>query len=323
MKKCKMNVTQLVFNQFVAAMCQEVLLPEPKEFASVNDMQAFENGLTQELDNKNVPPVPSRKRRRRNQNSVQFEGAWKKNSRKIKRLAGLQYKNRQGKVINARSVKDVDCSKCRLKCTTVITQEQRNQLFERFWDINDYTTKRQYLVGCVKTESPLRCRTAGPSRKTGIRKYSFTINEKVIKVCRLFFLKTLDISEQFLRTAIKKAGGTGVVSPDNRGRQPVKKIAEVNVTFARQHILSFPQTESHCRKQTTRRYLDEKLNVAMMYRLYKGECSTHMKIPIAIHKYREIFHDENLAFHKPKKNQCKKCVRQHLTPVDREKEKQI
>lgn len=56
---------------------------------------------------------------------------WKANrrKRKRKRAEGLEYTGKTGKCVPARSVKKKDCSKCKLKCSSKITEEHRQKLF--------------------------------------------------------------------------------------------------------------------------------------------------------------------------------------------------
>lgn len=73
----------------------------------------------------------------------------------------------------------------------------------------------------------------------------------------------------------------------------------------------FPRVESHyCRVSTEAQYLEQGLNVATMYRLYKEWMrSKNEKSIAAEHHYRHIFNfSYNLRFHVPKKDQCDICT---------------
>ena len=75
--------------------------------------------------------------------------------------------------------------------------------------------------------------------------------------------------------------------------------------YARDHINSYPCSESHyCRASTTREYLHSALSVDKMYRMY---CDNYTELPpVSLHMYREIFTTEfNLAFLVPKKRQMR------------------
>ncbi|GFO12813.1 tRNA uridine 5-carboxymethylaminomethyl modification enzyme mnmg [Plakobranchus ocellatus] len=56
-----------------------------------------------------------------------------------------------------------------------------------------------------------------------------------------------------------------------------------------------------------------------MYHLYEEAYKEHERSPLD--KYRRIFDEEfNLAFHKPKKDQCEICTSQRNNPTGEEKE---
>ena len=98
---------------------------------------------------------------------------------------------------------------------------------------------------------------------------------------------------------------------DKRGKHtPSKETPEEDLHHVRGHIESFPITESHyTRKDTKRKYLDQKLSIAKMYALYLDHCKNHdppLK-PVGEITYRRIFCKEyNLSFYHPKKDQCSK-----------------
>ena len=66
----------------------------------------------------------------------------------------------------------------------------------------------------------------------------------------------------------------------------------------------------YVRARSTRKYLDCDLNLSMLYRLYLKWCEER-NLPeehrAKEHVYREVFHEKNLAFHRPRKDQCDKC----------------
>ncbi|XP_057665824.1 uncharacterized protein LOC130899701 [Diorhabda carinulata] len=97
--------------------------------------------------------------------------------------------------------------------------------------------------------------------------------------------------------------------PDMRGKKaPPQKTDENSEKFFRQHILSFPSVESHyCRKKSEYKYLDSSLTIKTMYKLYKLECEKISSKPVCFEKYRRVFREYKLTFHKPKKDFCKTC----------------
>ena len=125
---------------------------------------------------------------------------------------------------------------------------------------------------------------------------------------------TLDISEVPMNSALKeRSENNSFVGEDKRGkRTPSNKTPEEDLHHVRRHIESFPITESHyTRKDTKRKYLDQKLSIAKMYALYLDHSKNQdppLK-PVGEMTYRRIFCKEyNLSFYHTKKDQCSKCA---------------
>ena len=91
-----------------------------------------------------------------------------------------------------------------------------------------------------------------------------------MKVCKIFFLDTLGVSEQVIQTALAKKTTVGVVLPDNHGKHDHhKKVDEDLKNDVRCHINSFSRVPSHyCRKDSRKQYLDPQLNLGQIYCLY-------------------------------------------------------
>ncbi|KAJ8666483.1 hypothetical protein QAD02_008145 [Eretmocerus hayati] len=167
----------------------------------------------------------------------------------------------------------------------------------------------------------------GKGKKYGKSSYNLP-NEKgkLIPVCRKMFLKTLGISYQRVRTALKRkreSGLTGVISSDKRGRHTENRphrVPESVKDTARAHIESFPTMESHyCREGTAKNYLDESIeSLAMMYKLYiESARENNIGRVVSEHMYKDLFNTEyNLEFFIPKKDRCEKCEAYKLLSKD-------
>ncbi len=89
---------------------------------------------------------------------------------------------------------------------------------------------------------------------------------------RKFFLDTLDISAQFVNTTMTKVTSAGTVEPEKKTLPPSTKLSNELKNSIRQHITKFPTMPSHyCRKDINQQYLQQGLNVAELYRLYKED----------------------------------------------------
>jgi len=141
------------------------------------------------------------------------------------------------------------------------------------------------------------------------------------------FLSTLDISEQYIKTASRKSDDLTKASPQTRKHQHHVKIDEDLKETVRNHIRSLPTVPSHlCRAQSGREYLEAGLNVTKLWMLYL----THMQqnvpqiTPASLRVYRHIFNNEfNKFFHHPRKDQCEICyIWGCLTEEARKKEQE-
>ena len=233
---------------------------------------------------------------------------WKRNINKRWRCAGEEYISSSGKKVPKRTLKHVNCSSCKFKCTSNITEEQRQSLFDAYWRKECYEMQRDFICQNVSVSQPKR-QYGKTKRREIASKFSFKIGQTTIRVCKKFFLTTLDIGKKTVEYALKKQEHGTYQGSDMRGKaSSANKIPEECVKIVHEHIKSFPTMESHyTRKKTKRKYLSSDLNITKMYTMYKEKCLHENQKPVSA-KYRDIFcKSYNYSFHKPKKDQCSFC----------------
>ncbi|KAK7500448.1 hypothetical protein BaRGS_00008355 [Batillaria attramentaria] len=239
---------------------------------------------------------------------------WKKNVRKTLKLQGKSHVSQSGKVVSEKKVSSVDCSKCRFGCKD-ITGEDRKAIFDIFYALPSYERQKQFVCANIdeqesktvfgKDQCPL------PKKRSVARAFYCTVKGSRVRVCKKFFLATLNIGEGYVSHAMANSDMGTFTGGDGRGRHRAhNRTHDSAVEGVRDHIRSFPCVESHyTRKGTKRQYLDASLTVTKMYHLYKEKCAADGKVPVSCRKYRDVFNSEfNLSFHKPKKDQCMVCV---------------
>ena len=64
--------------------------------------------------------------------------SWKKNIRKKLRQSGKAYTSVKGNHGPERSMRIKDCSKCKFKCSEKISEEQRQQIFNSYWNLQSH-----------------------------------------------------------------------------------------------------------------------------------------------------------------------------------------
>lgn len=232
---------------------------------------------------------------------------WKRNIKKLKVNTGKAYISEGNREIPAKRIKE-PC-KCKLKCFE-ICNKVREDIFSRFWALADNQTQRQFVIAHMESVNPKYRRVLEQSNRSNNISYYFTINSSKRRVCKMFFMRTLNIGDRFIRTSWAKSRKTSITEKIVRGNYSKRNtVAEDIKQSVRDHINRFERIESHyLRAQTTREYLDGSLNLSQMYKFYREERERE-NLPFAKKcTYRSIFNTEfNISFFTPKKDQCAAC----------------
>lgn len=198
---------------------------------------------------------------------------------------------------------------CKFNCAKQISIDEREQVFRLYWSL---TQNEKYIFLNKSTRKLCKSRktTINQSRRSYSFFYFLQIKGEAIRVCKDFFLGTLNISQKPVYTAHLEVDE---VKKDKRGKQGSRKLDDRKEEII-DHIKKFPVVDSHyCRKITKRKYLDSNLSVAKMYRLYALWCQENAKSPVKLSYYRYIFTNEfNYGFHMPKKDRCLKCEKYRI-----------
>ena len=264
----------------------------------------------QELKRTPAQETPKKKRQPRKKNN--------RNLNKRLKLEGKAYKTRKGKEVPAVAQMEFVTCKCKNKCADNFPAESRKMMYTKFWEIPDYSHRRQFIIDRVIPGSKRQVTVAEESRKS--KTWHYFLDQKKedrnerTEVCRIVFYKTLQVKEKFVRCALSTSEA-GVAKGDARGGiEPKNKSSKTQLEEVQQHINMFPKVESHyARKDSKKHYIADtsnfsKLTLCKMHNLYKQWCSEQALRPVSYDVYRAEFHKLNLALHKPKKDQCKTCT---------------
>jgi hypothetical protein len=199
------------------------------------------------------------------------EEDWKGNVRKFNRAHGLPYTGLTGKEQGHKKMNYRECSKCRFSCSVKIPEEQADKIFNTYYQLGSYEKQRNFICQHVEQSESKRCTT---NRKEHSNAYFLTVDGKKERVCKAFFLGTLDIGKKTVEYSLKKKEHGVFVGSDNRGKKtPINRIPEGDRNFIRGHIQSFPTVSSHyTRKDSNRLYLNPDLSIKKMHQLYEEEC---------------------------------------------------
>ncbi|KAF2896723.1 hypothetical protein ILUMI_09452 [Ignelater luminosus] len=258
-------------------------------------------------EQQHTEPKKTRKRKRNT-------SGWKKNAAKIARNSGKGYVSTSisRKVMKAREMKRPCTETCKLKCSSKITTESRKLIFENYWALGDIQRQRDYLSSCMAPIKPKYQYHRNETKRRDNNAFHFTINGTPIRVCKLFFKSTLDITDRPIRTVIdKKSQVGGMVLTDLRGKHGKHRKLDHGIKDGiRRHINSIPRIESHyTRARSSCEYTEGGKSLRDLHRDYVKEC-TENNIPYGNYlMYHHIFtHEYNISFFRPKKDQCSICA---------------
>ncbi|KAJ8936102.1 hypothetical protein NQ314_012485 [Rhamnusium bicolor] len=149
------------------------------------------------------------------------------------------------------------------------------------------------------------------SKRRDNNSFNFIINGNHIRVCKLFFKSTLDISDKPIRTVIDKRNEVGgMISVDLRGKHGKNPKVDAGIKEGiRKHINSIPRIESHYTSRSSREYIEGGKTLRDLHRDYVRDCKDK-NLPYAKYIiYYQIFnHEFNISFFTPKKGQCGVCA---------------
>ena len=214
---------------------------EPEAMIEIvaNDTQHAQVNNGQELDAEKTVNR-SRKRKRQEQN-------WKNNIRKRLRQSGREYTDVRGNTVRKREIRNKkDCAgKCRFKCIVNVSAKERKNIFDKFWSYSDSGKNAFYAKHIEKMEKKRTLTKSLKSRRAFTYEYFFYVSSTKMRVCKSFFLSTLDISGSRLQWCFEEKDN---VFEDERGKHVKRKVSAAAKKKIRDHINSFARIPSdYCR----------------------------------------------------------------------------
>lgn len=187
----------------------------------------------------NSEESPEKRGKKRKRRSAE----WAKRKAKLLRNSGESYKSRTGNVVKAREMGPLCSNKCKLKCGTKFTEEQRRAIFTEYWNLKCLQRQRAFVAKSTRPKQvKYRRVTDGTPRAPN---HSFHLSLKPgeeTTVCKTFFVNTLGITDRTLRTVQKKTSPNGFVATEGRGKHMKhKKIPDEVVQSVYSHINSIPR----------------------------------------------------------------------------------
>lgn len=226
----------------------------------------------------------------------------------------MEYKAANGKTYEKREIGN-DC-KCPKKCYEKVLNEDREKIFNEFWNYGNYDLQNSYLHGRIKISGVKRRYTKkDESRRNNTVSYTILKNSVEINVCKKAFLNIHGVqkSRGRIEQLVKKMSDGLSTSPlDKRGLHDARsnKYTEEQNESVFAHISSIPKYQSHYSRKDN----PDKLFFGHEYsysNLYEDYCEKFCKArnlkPVSSDKYRKLLRELNIGFKHPKTDSCKTC----------------
>ncbi|CAH0558680.1 unnamed protein product [Brassicogethes aeneus] len=260
-------------------------------------------------NNENHPENANQIERQTGKKRVRRTSMWKRERAKKLRNEGKMYVDRKQKVHGPKMLREYN-HRCRYNCNNNISEQNRQALFDDFWKLGSWELQTSFLNGAIALEPVKRKNQAAITNKN----ISCLYKLREFRVCKEFFMKTLDVSNKRIQNLVNKKKDliSGVSPRDKRGKkEPSNKISKERVDIIKEHINSFPRYSSHYSrsKHVTKKYLNPRLDLKTMYKLYVSFCQdVKYTEPVKESFYRHIFNTQfNLSFHRPNTDTCITC----------------
>ncbi|PSN45004.1 hypothetical protein C0J52_11636 [Blattella germanica] len=193
---------------------------------------------------------------------------WKREKRKRLRVAGKAYINSKGDIVDERKIGE-DC-RCRRKCYTLVTEEERHKLFVGYYSLNSHDEQNAYLFGLIRKTEIARKRSKDSDRRTCSYKYFVRTQGKEVQICRLAFAHIHGISPHKIRILCQKQDQNIMFPRDGRGKHDnrPRKVSSETLNQIKDHIYSI------IRSDRVRDFLKEEkhngpdLNITKMWKDY-------------------------------------------------------
>lgn len=202
------------------------------------------------------------------------------------------------------------------------SEEDRLKAFSKFWSIPSWDEKKGFIRGLVSSRKITRRRhttkIVNPRKNEGHDIFLKNRKGEKVKVCRKFFLKTLDLGEDAFRTWVRDSS-LQIESPssdsDSEGpTAPPPTPARTRVETPESKSVNewlelIPKVPSHyCRASNKKTFVESTFySFRHMHRIYSEWCRDNHKRAVGRKKFNNVLQSNNIAIHKPRKDQCDTC----------------
>lgn len=233
--------------------------------------------------------------------------------KKQKVQKGEEHQTSSGKIVKGKVFQAQVTCKCSRKCPQHINSDRQEEIFNCFYNLENWTQKTLFLRTLSKTErvkENLNAIINLKKRNTHTQYYLSDKTEMQQKVCMIFVLNCLQINRSRMFYAINTVTANENAK-ETRGIFPNRKTNENDIAFVKNFINSLPTYESHYSNKSihsNKKYLSPFLTIKRIYSEYCLKSKFKRKKPVSQWKFRHIFNTEfNLSFARLKVDTCRKC----------------
>ncbi|XP_072550288.1 uncharacterized protein [Salminus brasiliensis] len=232
--------------------------------------------------------------------------SWKRNIQKRRRMEGKSYSGKQkdvGEVTRAARIMGSGCASeaCRKSakrfCHT-FSEEDRQNIFQNFWQKMNWEERRIYVAGLVDHTPVARKRSVSQeSRRLSTLSYHLMLDGEKKRVCKKLFLSTLGLGEWSVAHWVQGN------EPEKNSSETV--VGEEALASLQAFLRDLPKVPPHYGQPSSSKLYLEPIFQSMteLHRVYQRYCKEQLQTtPLS----REILMDEfnhlNLALYRPEKD---------------------
>ncbi|CAH1106162.1 unnamed protein product [Psylliodes chrysocephalus] len=176
------------------------------------------------------------------------------------------------------------CKKSKTRKCHTISEENKQELFKKFWSDMSWDQKKVYIASLVlKSVTARSTKGAGEkSRRSSSLKYTIkNVNGKILPVCKPFFLSTFALNEWTASNWVSHSQ-SGILSSQESVNASKRKIRAQDTSLVR----------------LTKQYLE-----------YSKMCSEKNPTvkPVSRFTFDYMIKEKNISFQQPKKDKCDIC----------------
>ena len=209
------------------------------------------------------------------------------------------------------------CEKSSTRHCNEINEEERQNLFNKYWKELNWTEKKMFVCSLIDVEETKQHTTGEESRRSQTFFYHLEISGKRVPVCRTMFLHTLGLSgwqaNNWKLSALQRNTRKAKIRQEKH-KSNGRKIAG-------EFLDSLPKLPSHyCRQSSTKQYLyDEIPNQVKLYQIFVDFCQKEGKTAPGRNVLARERKSKNIDFYQPKKDRCDTCVSNETGNCDEDK----